>query len=148
MVVYVMWWGSARADKRVCHVMADQTSLQERPPTHRRRPAPRPPRGPNDIYVNTKTDFRAQLSRCRRLLESGGQKELRVHGLGLAIGRAINLALQLQLAMPETLLLSASTSTVELTDDLEAEGGEDGEPGTRNRNNSAIHIRVYRAHEE
>ncbi|KAG9462127.1 ribonuclease P protein subunit p20 isoform X2 [Eleutherodactylus coqui] len=127
--------------------MAEQTSLQERPSAHRRRPAPRPSRGPNDIYVNTKTDFRAQLSRCRRLLESGSQKELRVHGLGLAIGRAINLALQLQLAMPET-LLSASTSTVELTDDLEAEGGEDAEAGTRNRNNSAIHIRVYRPHEE
>lgn len=129
--------------------MAEQTSPHERPPTHhRRRPAPRPPRSPNDIYVNTKTDFRAQLSRCRRLLESGGQKELRVHGLGLAIGRAINLALQLQLSMPESLLLSASTSTVELTDDMEAEGGEDGEPGTRNRNNSAIHIRVYRSPEE
>ncbi|XP_056425935.1 ribonuclease P protein subunit p20 [Hyla sarda] len=129
--------------------MAEQTPpTHECPPTHRRRPAPRPPRGPNDIYVNTKTDFRAQLSRCRRLLESGGQKELRVHGLGLAIGRAINLALQLQLSMPETLLLSTSTSTVELTDDMEAEGGEDGEPGVRNRNNSAIHIRVYRAHEE
>ncbi|XP_063806509.1 ribonuclease P protein subunit p20 [Pseudophryne corroboree] len=127
--------------------MAEQPSFPDRVP-HRRRPAPRPPRGPNDIYVNTKTDFQAQLSRCRRLLASGGPKELRVHGLGLAIGRAINLALQLQLSMPDVLLISASTSTVELTDDMEPEGGEDGEPGVRSRNNSAIHIRVYRAQEE
>ncbi|XP_068129968.1 ribonuclease P protein subunit p20 isoform X2 [Hyperolius riggenbachi] len=130
--------------------MAEQVSNPERTPPapHRRRPAPRPPRSANDIYVNTKTDFRAQLARCRRLLGAGGQKELRVHGLGLAIGRAINLALQLQLSAPEALLISASTSTVELTDDLEPDGGEDGEPGTRSRNNSAIHIRVYRVPEE
>ncbi|XP_063302152.1 ribonuclease P protein subunit p20 [Pelobates fuscus] len=123
--------------------MAEQLSAPERI-RHRRRPAPRPPRGPNDIYVNTKTDFRAQLCRCRRLLGDGGHKELRVHGLGLAIGRAINLALQLQASGPGTLLISANTSTVELTDDLEPEGGEDMESGSRNRNNSAIHIRVYR----
>ncbi|XP_040198089.1 ribonuclease P protein subunit p20 isoform X1 [Rana temporaria] len=127
--------------------MAEQTSRPERVP-HRRRPAARPPRSANDIYVNTKTDFRAQLARCRRLLGAGGEKEVRVHGLGLAIGRAINLALQLQLSAPEALMISTSTSTVELTDDLEPEGGEDGEPGTRSRNNSAIHIRVYRAEEE
>ncbi|KAM4747774.1 ribonuclease P protein subunit p20 isoform 1-T2 [Rhinophrynus dorsalis] len=127
--------------------MAEQKPFPDRN-VHRRRPAPRPPRGPNDIYVNTKTDFRAQLARCRRLLAEGGYKELRVHGLGLAIGRAINLALQLQASGPGGLLLSASTSTVELTDDIEPEGGEDMEPGARNRNNSAIHIRVYRPQEE
>ncbi|KAM4677596.1 ribonuclease P protein subunit p20 isoform 1-T2 [Discoglossus pictus] len=127
--------------------MAEQTPPLERI-SHRRRPPPRPPRGPNDIYVNTKTDFRDQLGRCRRLLESGTHKELRVHGLGLAIGRAINLALQLQASEPGTLLISASTSTVELTDDLEPEGGEDMEPGARSRNNSAIHIRVFRHQEE
>ncbi|KAG8428968.1 hypothetical protein GDO86_018685 [Hymenochirus boettgeri] len=110
---------------------------------HCRRPAPRPPRGPNDIYVNTKTDFRAQLGRCRQLLGAGVHKELNIHGLGLAIGRAINLALQLQVSHPGTLQISTSTSTVELVDDLEPEGGEDMEPGARNRNNSAIHIRVY-----
>uniref|UniRef100_A0A8C5LSQ7 Ribonuclease P protein subunit p20 n=1 Tax=Leptobrachium leishanense TaxID=445787 RepID=A0A8C5LSQ7_9ANUR len=127
--------------------MAEQLLPPERP-RHRRRPAPRPPRTPNDIYVNTKTDFQAQLCRCRRLLEDGNQKELRVHGLGLAIGRAINLALQLQASGPGPLLISANTSTVELTDDLEPEGGEDMEPGARNRNNSAIHIRVYRPQTE
>ncbi|KAM8973584.1 ribonuclease P protein subunit p20 [Pelodytes ibericus] len=122
--------------------MAEQMPIRERIP-HRRRPAPRPPRSPNDIYVNTKTDFRAQLARCRRLLGAGGHKELRVHGLGLAISRAINLALQLQISGPGPLIISATTSTVELTDDMEPEG-EDLEPGSRSRNNSAIHIRVYR----
>ncbi|XP_053572121.1 ribonuclease P protein subunit p20 isoform X2 [Bombina bombina] len=123
--------------------MAEQMQSLEQI-SHRRRPPPRPPRGPNDIYVNTKTDFRAQLARCRRLLEAGKHSELRVHGLGLAIGRAINLALQLQASEPGVLQISASTSTVELTDDLESEGGEDMEPEARSRNNSAIHIRVYR----
>ncbi|XP_053319472.1 ribonuclease P protein subunit p20 [Spea bombifrons] len=125
--------------------MADQVPAPQQTLHRRRRPAPRPPRGPNDIYVNTKTDFRAQLGRCRRLLEAGDHGELRVHGLGLAIGRAINLALQLQASAPGTLLISATTSTVELTDDMEPEGGEDLEPGSKSRNNSAIHIRVYRA---
>ncbi|NP_001089115.1 uncharacterized protein LOC733359 [Xenopus laevis] len=123
--------------------MAEQKPLPGRV-HHTRRPAPRPPRSPNDIYVTTKTDFRAQLARCRQLLSTGDFRELRVHGLGLAIGRAINLALQLQLSYPGTLHISPNTSTVELTDDLESEGGEDMEPGARNRNNSAIHIRVYR----
>ncbi|OCT59625.1 hypothetical protein XELAEV_18001047mg [Xenopus laevis] len=111
---------------------------------HTRRPAPRPPRSPNDIYVNTKSDFRAQLARCRQLVSSGDFREVRVHGLGLAIGRAVNLALQLQLSFPGTLLISPSTSSVQLTDDLEPEGGDDLEPAVRSRNNSAIHIRVYR----
>ena len=45
--------------------------------------------------------------------------ELTIHGLGAAIHRAINLALQLQETSSYSLQLSATTSTVELTDDLE-----------------------------
>ena len=46
-------------------------------------------------------------------------EEVTIHGLGAAIHRAINLALQLQETSSHSLQISATTSTVELTDDLE-----------------------------
>ncbi|XP_043393550.1 ribonuclease P protein subunit p20 [Chelonia mydas] len=113
----------------------------------RRRLPPRLPRRPGDVYVNMKTDFKAQLSRCQKLLgPAGGCAEICIHGLGLAINRAINIALQLQAAGAGALRLAANTSTVELADGLEPQGDEDGRPPlARARNNSAIHIRVCRA---
>ncbi|MBN3318062.1 POP7 protein, partial [Atractosteus spatula] len=111
--------------------------------TLRKRLPRKLPRRRNDVYVNMKTDFRAQLARCQKLLEGGGQREICVHGLGLAINRAINIALQLQAASQGALQIAANTSTVELVDDLEPEDEEGGEPLTRTRNNSAIHIKVF-----
>ncbi|XP_075581622.1 ribonuclease P protein subunit p20, partial [Pelecanus crispus] len=83
------------------------------------------PSGPAaDVFVTARTDFRAQLRRCQRLLAPGGiggarggspvapPGELRLHGLGLAVPRAINLALQLQAGAPGALRLHASTSSV------------------------------------
>ncbi|XP_069771462.1 ribonuclease P protein subunit p20 [Narcine bancroftii] len=110
--------------------------------TLRKRLPRKLPRRKNDVYVNMKTDFRAQLGRCQKMLESGGFREICIHGLGLAINRAINIALQLQAAGFGALQLAANTSTVELVDDLEPEL-EEGESATRTRNNSAIHIRVF-----
>ncbi|XP_074023104.1 LOW QUALITY PROTEIN: ribonuclease P protein subunit p20 [Numenius arquata] len=110
-----------------------------------------------DIFVTARTDFRAQLRRCQRLLAPGGGTdgggggsggspcpppgELRLHGLGLAVPRAINLALQLQAGAPGTLRLHASTSSVEEEEEEEEEGGTHP---PRLRHNSAIHIRVCR----
>ncbi|NXV25325.1 POP7 protein, partial [Cepphus grylle] len=129
-----------------------------------------------DIFVTARTDFRAQLRRCQRLLAPGGggggphgppPGELRLHGLGLAVPRAINLALQLQAGAPGALRLHASTSSVTLPplgtpprrrrgpppgrgeeeegglEEEEEEEEEEGEP-PRPRHNSAIHIRVCR----
>ena len=42
-----------------------------------------------------------------------------MHGLGSAIHRAINLALQLEETSSHSLILSVTTSTVQLVDDLE-----------------------------
>ncbi|XP_061103217.1 ribonuclease P protein subunit p20 isoform X2 [Conger conger] len=110
--------------------------------TLRKRLPRKLPKRRHDVYVNMKTDFRAQLARCQKLLDGGAQREICVHGLGLAINRAINIALQLQSGSQGALLLAANTSTVELVDDLEPE--EAGtEPLTHTRNNSAIHIKVY-----
>ncbi|XP_054851204.1 ribonuclease P protein subunit p20 [Eublepharis macularius] len=124
------------------------------PPTEaeralRRRLPRRLPRRRSDVYVNMKTDFKAQLSRCQKLLApgaggGGGCAELCIHGLGLAINRAINIALQLEATGGGALRLAAHTSTVELADAAEPEGDSD-EPQARTRNNSAIHIRVCRA---
>ncbi|EGW06330.1 ribonuclease P protein subunit p20 [Cricetulus griseus] len=116
--------------------------------TLRKRLPHRLPRRPNDIYVNMKTDFKAQLARCQKLLDGGsrGQSacaEIYIHGLGLAINRAINIALQLQAGSFGSLQVAANTSTVELVDELEPEI-DSREPLTRIRNNSAIHIRVFR----
>ncbi|XP_027699675.1 ribonuclease P protein subunit p20 isoform X2 [Vombatus ursinus] len=118
--------------------------------TLRKRLPHRLPRRPNDIYVNMKTDFKAQLARCQKLLEGGGGgrgqggcPEIYIHGLGLAINRAINIALQLQASSFGALQVAANTSTVELVDELEPETNT-REPLTRTRNNSAIHIRVFR----
>ncbi|XP_026582067.1 ribonuclease P protein subunit p20 [Pseudonaja textilis] len=112
----------------------------------RRRLPCRLPRRRGDIYVNMKTDFRAQLSRCQKLLAPGGGGclEICIHGLGLAINRAINIALQLEAAGGGALRLAANTSTVQLTDAAEPEGDRD-EPLGQARHNSAIHIRVLRA---
>ncbi|NWZ60917.1 POP7 protein, partial [Haliaeetus albicilla] len=162
----------------------------------RRGPAPRPPSitplsiatatppGTGaDVFVTARTDFRAQLRRCQRLLAPGapggvgGSRggppvvppgELRLHGLGLAVPRTINLALQLQAGAPGALRLHASTSSVTLpplatprcrrgpplgrgvgeeeeVEGLEEEEEEDGDGASpRLRHNSAIHIRVCR----
>ncbi|XP_044038750.1 ribonuclease P protein subunit p20 [Siniperca chuatsi] len=112
--------------------------------TLRKRLPRKLPKRRNDVYVNMKTDFRAQLARCQKLLEGGSHREICVHGLGLAINRAINIALQLQASSQGVLQLAANTSTVELVDDLEPEDPDEaGEPMTRTRNNSAIHIKVF-----
>ncbi|XP_031468235.1 ribonuclease P protein subunit p20, partial [Phasianus colchicus] len=156
---------------------------QHQQPQHRRRrgSAPRPPRAPPgsgaDVFVSMRTDFRAQLRRCQRLLEPGGGgngtgtggvvgggPEIRLHGLGLAVTRAINLALQLQAASPGALQLHASTSSVTLpawggSGDPPQHPHDDEDPDVpplppqedspdvsamRPRHNSAIHIRVCR----
>ena len=80
--------------------------------TLRKRLPRKLPKRRNDVYVNMKTDFRAQLARCQKLLESGGH--ICVHGLGLAINRAINIAHQLQASNQGMLQLAANTSTVEI----------------------------------
>lgn len=110
--------------------------------TLRKRLPRKLPKRRNDVYVNMKTDFKAQLARCQKLLDA--HREICIHGLGLAINRAINIALQLQTSSQGALQLAANTSTVELIDDLEPDDPDEaGEPLTRTRNNSAIHIKVF-----
>lgn len=122
---------------------ASEVEMDQVEYTLRKRLPHKLPRRKNDVYVSMKTDFKAQLSRCQKLLNSGNFNDICIHGLGLAINRAINIALQLEANSFGALQVAASTSTVELVDDLEPEADE-GEPMARTRNNSAIHIKVFR----
>ncbi|KAL9956609.1 hypothetical protein ACROYT_G038108 [Oculina patagonica] len=108
----------------------------------KKRPPQKGQKRRNDIYVNRKTDFAAQLERCQKLLDSSEQ-EVRIHGLGAAINRAINLALQLEQRGQGTVELSTTTSSVKLVDDFEPED-DDHEGYSKVRTNSAVHIRVYK----
>lgn len=94
-----------------------------------------------DVYVTRKTDFSQQLKRCQKILDRGNL--VCIHGLGMAINRAINLALQLKETGLGTVELATHTSTVELMDDIEPLT-DDRDADTLSRNNSAVHIRVYR----
>ncbi|XP_068673139.1 ribonuclease P protein subunit p20-like isoform X2 [Montipora foliosa] len=98
--------------------MADKTSH-----VRKKRQPQRKLKRRNDIYVNRKTDFAAHLERCQKSLDSSEQ-EVIIHGLGAAINRAMNLALQLE---------HKGQGTV-----------EDHEGYSKVRTNSAIHIRVYK----
>jgi len=94
-----------------------------------------------DVYVTRKTDFRQQLKRCQKILDNGNL--VCIHGLGVAIDRAINLALQLQASGMGMVELSTHTNTVELVDEIEPLT-DDKDYDAISRNNSAIHIRVFR----
>lgn len=99
------------------------------------------PRRDNDVYVNMSTNFKGQLERCRKLFDSG-KTELFVHAMGAAVGRAINLALQLETHYQGLVELDVRTSTVDVVDDLEPLGDE-LEPMTQSRQTSAVHIRLF-----
>lgn len=94
-----------------------------------------------DVYVTRKTNFQQQLKRCQKILDNGNL--VCIHGLGVAINRAIHLALELQAHSLTTVDLAVHTSTVELVDDLEPLT-DDRDFETLSRNSSAVHIRVFR----
>ncbi len=96
----------------------------------------------NDVYVTKRTDFKAQEARCTKLLDSG-YEEIYIHGLGAAVNRAINLALQLEQKSLGLIKLESATSTLEVTDHMQPLL-DDLEPKIRSRLVSAIHIRVWR----
>jgi len=108
----------------------------------RKRLPPRFPSRKNDVYVTRRTNFKSQLARCEKLLDTGFDS-IFVHGLGAAVNRAINLSLQLKRRGLGSLDVAVNTSTVEVTDDLEPLLDE-LESQTRVRNCSAVHIKIFR----
>lgn len=93
---------------------------------------------PNDVYVTRKTNFKAQLDRCFKLIStSGNYREIHIHGMGSALQRAINLALQFQLKTD--CQLETNIASVEVTDYL-MPLLDDLEPKSDTRWVSTIHI--------
>ncbi|XP_072949409.1 ribonuclease P protein subunit p20-like isoform X1 [Epargyreus clarus] len=132
--------------------MADENISEKRPKNPKRTPNKnyaikrrlpiRPKEGDNVIFITKKTNFKAQLDKCCDLLTKG-EKEIILHGLGAAIQRCCNLALQLEILFSGTCQIEINTSTVELIDDLEPLT-DDIDFGAQVRNSSSIHIRVFR----
>jgi len=100
------------------------------------------PRRDIDVYISRKTNFVQQLEKCKKLLQ-GEHEEVVIHGLGAAVNRAINLALQVKAVYGDTVELATMTSTEELIDDLEPQV-DNCEPMSQGRNTSAVHIRIYK----
>ncbi|XP_038209927.1 ribonuclease P protein subunit p20-like isoform X3 [Zerene cesonia] len=73
----------------------------------------RPKDGDNVIFVTKKTNFKAQLDKCCDLL-SKGENDIILHGLGAAIQRCCNLALQLETLFAGTCQIEVNTGTVDL----------------------------------
>ncbi|XP_013145097.1 PREDICTED: uncharacterized protein LOC106108475 isoform X2 [Papilio polytes] len=101
----------------------------------------RPIDGNNVIFVTKKTNFKAQLEKCCDLL-TRGEKEIILHGLGAAIQRCCNLALQLEILFSGTCQIEVNTGTVDLVD-LEPLV-DDLDFGSQVRHSSSIHIRIFR----
>lgn len=92
----------------------------------------------NDVYVTRKTHFKAQLERCIKLISSSGNfREIHIYGMGSALQRAINLALQFQLKT--NCHLQTNIASVEVTDHL-MPLLDDLEPMNDTRWVSSIHI--------
>eukprot|EP00038_Savillea_parva_P027539 m.60113 g.60113 ORF g.60113 m.60113 type:complete len:153 (-) comp7939_c1_seq1:2703-3161(-) len=104
------------------------------------------PSGKTDLYISRNSNFQAQMAKAEKLL---AQKyaSICIHGLGAAINRAINLAMQLQAKSPVPLRISTTTSTVPLIDDLIPTKellAKAAVERTQIRNNSAIHIELIK----
>ncbi|VDO96885.1 unnamed protein product [Soboliphyme baturini] len=95
----------------------------------------------NDVYVTKRTNFKGQMTRCQKLLDNEFS-EVYIHGLGAAINRAINLALQIKRNGLGSLDVAVETATVRLTDDLDPLI-DTAEPKTRTRLCSAVHIKRF-----
>eukprot|EP00045_Choanoeca_perplexa_P000778 m.16065 g.16065 ORF g.16065 m.16065 type:complete len:167 (-) comp10536_c0_seq1:78-578(-) len=126
---------SASRRGRGSHAAGDGAARSKRQPA-------RLARSRTDIYIGRNSPFEAQLARAQSLFSSG-EKSLTLHGLGAAINRCINLALQLEHQAKGSLQLDLKTDSVALLDDLPADD-PDATPKIVKRTSSAVHIRVFK----
>ncbi|KAJ3163699.1 ribonucleases P/MRP protein subunit pop7 [Geranomyces michiganensis] len=108
-----------------------------------KRAVQRPPTLATDIYVSRKSTMQAQAKRAQMLLDGPDFTFLTIHGLGAAINPAIELALHLKEQYQDQIAWTISLSTVTLVDDVEPEELDD-DITTETRQNSAVHIRVFK----
>ncbi|KHN84527.1 Ribonuclease P protein subunit p20 [Toxocara canis] len=108
----------------------------------RKRLPSRYPKSKGDVYITRHTSMAAQRSRIQQLLDSDVD-EVILHGIGSAVSRTVNLALQIQRKLANSVKLNVRTSTIRVTDDLFPLYDE-VDFTSRNRSISAVHIRISR----
>ncbi|XP_016985941.1 ribonuclease P protein subunit p20 [Drosophila rhopaloa] len=106
-----------------------------------RKQPPRPASDRHNIYITSKTDFKSQQRRCEELLNAGA-REIFLHCMGFSVTRGLNLALRLVHNSEGALSYAINTSTVQLVDELHPLC-DDEDVTFRQRNNSALHIKVF-----
>ncbi|XP_055382272.1 ribonuclease P protein subunit p20-like [Condylostylus longicornis] len=94
----------------------------------------------NHIYVNSKTNLKANIKQCENLINSGCS-EVFLHALGKAIPKLANLALRLVNNSNGALTYEANTSTVTLIDEHHPLHDDD-ELTLAKRLNSCLHIKI------
>jgi hypothetical protein len=92
--------------------------------------------------VDNTQPFNQQLERAWRVLDEGKLDHVLVHGIGPAMQRVINLALQIKLRGNGMFDVSATTHTVHLHDDLN--DTNTGLVTSQTRRNSSISIKIFR----
>ncbi|XP_073973743.1 ribonuclease P protein subunit p20 [Rhodnius prolixus] len=107
----------------------------------KKRVPPRDSKKPGDVYITNKSNFKAQLNECLKKLENS--EEITLHGLGAAVTRAVNLALQIEEQLGATHIIDVTTSTLKLLDDLEPLH-DSVDPLTQTRSNSSVHIKIFK----
>ncbi|XP_060521231.1 ribonuclease P protein subunit p20-like isoform X1 [Cylas formicarius] len=112
-------------------------------PNHvlRKRQPQKPEQGDSVIYVSTKTNIKALLEKCDKLINNN-ENEIIIYCLGAAIQRGVILALRL-CEKHAAFEIDANTFTSELTDDLEPAVDEE-DYDLQKRFNSALRIKVFR----
>lgn len=108
----------------------------------KKKPLPKFNQRKNDVYVTNKTSFKAQQKRCENLINSG-INEIYLHCVGNAIKQGINLALTLINNYHRSLSYVVYTSTIRYIDELHPLY-DDEDITIQKRNNSAIHIKIFR----
>ncbi|CAH1115546.1 unnamed protein product [Psylliodes chrysocephalus] len=100
----------------------------------------KPERADNILYVCSKTNIKAQLEKCNKLVNNR-ENEIIIYCMGAAIQRGILLALQI---CEENIAykLHTNTLTTELIDDLEP-AVDDADYDIQRRFNSALRIRIF-----
>ena len=111
-----------------------EQKIKKNPPVHSR--------GINELYLDTTQPFNQQLERAWRILDEGKLDHVLVHGIGPAMQRVINLALQIKLRGNGMFDVSVTTHTVHLHDDIN--DTVSGLVSSQTRRNSSISVKIFR----
>ena len=107
-----------------------------------KRASIRPPTLKNDIYISRKSSFPALERRAKKLMKDPTVAEIHIHGMGAAMNRAVELALELRRSCPDAFETRVDTSTVDLIDDVIEQDEKESSLKVETRSNSAIHIHL------